>query len=302
MRQVLIPLIVAAACSMSSWASSPGQPLDCSDWVIAEPGFACRVFAASGALTHPSWWQGKGSGFATDNQGNILMLRFTYIETYSGGDNTLARLELIRTNGLSESVLAYVEDRHHATGRDALRPLYQWDTEIDRGVTPWLNGYTVDALTFDRSGGRVLIFVTSRCGLCDDYADKDWVVAIEGFTTTFEVLQSYEPTSGPVSFRVPYMPEGFPAASYFDTYYGDLATVGDWSKAQPLHCGDPATAPHVGDYLTVPDPLPDPPLNHGRYYVTAVNYMGQVRYGRKSSGGVLDGRDPEQMPVCEPQE
>jgi len=67
------------------------------------------------------------------------------------------------------------------------------------------------------------------------------------------------------------MPEGFQHADYFDTFYGDLATVGDWSQAQPLQCGYPATAPSVGDYLTVEDTLPTPSPGQGYYYVTAVN-------------------------------
>ena len=53
-----------------------------------------------------------------------------------------------------------------------------------------------------------------------------------------------------IGFRVPYMPEGNQYADFFDTYTGDLATVGDWSQLQPLACGYPATAPSVGDYLT----------------------------------------------------
>ena len=83
-----------------------------------------------------------------------------------------------------------------------------------------------------------------------------------------------------------------------DTYWGDLATVGDWSQAQPLQCGYPATAPSVGDYLTVDDTLPTPAPSHGYYYVTAVNYQGDIRYGRKLSGGVLTGRDPAVLPAC----
>ena len=113
----------------------------------------------------------------------------------------------------------------------------------------------------------------------------------------FEILQTYTPTAD-LGFRVPAMPEGFQFADWFDTYYGDLATVGDWSLAQPLQCGYPATAPNVGDYFTVADTLPDPVPGQGRYYVTAVNYQGQTRYGRKSSGGVLTGRDPAMLPVC----
>ena len=38
------PLIVLAVlCFIPSWASEPGQPLGCSDWVFNEPGLACEV-------------------------------------------------------------------------------------------------------------------------------------------------------------------------------------------------------------------------------------------------------------------
>jgi hypothetical protein len=124
------------------------------------------------------------------------------------------------------------------------------------------------------------------------------MAAISGFATTFEILQTYTPKSDEVSFVVPYMPEGFQHADYFDTYYGDLSTVGDWSLAQPLQCGYPATNPSVGDYLTVDDPLPDPVPGTGRYYVTAVNYQGERRYGSKAAGGTLTGRDPALLPEC----
>jgi len=111
-------------------------------------------------------------------------------------------------------------------------------------------------------------------------------------------MQTYTPPSGPISFRVPYMPEGFQRADYFDTYYGTLATVGDWSQLQPLQCGYPASPPSVGDYLTAADPLPTPSPGQGYYYVTAVNFMGERRYGRKRAGGVTSGRDPAVLPGC----
>ena len=36
----------------------------------------------------------------------------------------------------------------------------------------------------------------------------------------------------------------------------------------------PASPPHAGDYLTVSDPLPNPAVGHGYYYVTAATYQG----------------------------
>ena len=49
---------------------------------------------------------------------------------------------------------------------------------------------------------------------------------------------------------------------------------------------------------SVTDTLPTPAVGQGYYYVTAVNYQGQRRYGRQSTGGVLTGRDPAVLPVC----
>ena len=153
--------------------------------------------------------------------------------------------------------------------------------------------------------------MTSQSGLCNAgvYAypatcwsgGGTWIVAIEGFAPLLEIFQSYTPTSGPLSFVVPQLPEGFQYADYFDyfdTYYGDLATVGDWSQARPLQCGYPATPPSVGDYFTVDDTLPTPAPGTGGYYVTAVTHQGQRRYGRKSTGGVLSGREPGALPSC----
>lgn len=199
------------------------------------------------------------------------------------------RWEVLRFDGIAQESLGYIATRCNnppGDGSDVITPL--------------------KGLAFDPTLGRLYLLLRTHCGgsSCSvsggpvpSYYGR-WIAAISGFTTTFEILQTYTPASGPISFRVPYMPEGFPAADYFDTYYGDLATVGDWSQAQPLQCGYPATVPSVGDYLEVADPLPNPEPGHGRYYVTAVTHQGQRRYGRKSSGGVLSGRDPAVLPTC----
>jgi hypothetical protein len=159
-------------------------------------------------------------------------------------------------------------------------------------------------LNFDEENGQLFVPVRSFCQSFDPcggctYSSTTRLTRFDGFTTTFEILQTYTPTPSEISFRVPYMPEGLPAADSFDTYYGDLATIGDWSKAKPLQCDYPAAPPSVGECLTVADTLPTPQPGHGYYYVTAVNYQGQRRYGRKSSGGVLSGRDPAVLPGCE---
>jgi hypothetical protein len=163
--------------------------------------------------------------------------------------------------------------------------------------------------TFDAAGGRVLLPIATLCrdigdnscpidydgdGIPDvPYADNSnrQVVAISGFTTTFELLQSYTPQSS-LGFRVPYMPEGMRGADHFDTYWGSLAHPIDFTQAHPLLCGYPVAPPHVGDYFTVADTVPTPAPGQGVYYVTATTYQGMTRYGGKASGGHLSGRDP----------
>ena len=39
-KLLLLPLLLFL---MPAWASSPGQPLDCSDWVFVEPGLSCEI-------------------------------------------------------------------------------------------------------------------------------------------------------------------------------------------------------------------------------------------------------------------
>ena len=64
------------------------------------------------------------------------------------------------------------------------------------------------------------------------------------------------------------MPEGLPATGHFDTYWGNVATLPDFTQAQPMACSYPATPPAVGDYLTVTDTSPTPALGQANYIVT----------------------------------
>ena len=133
--------------------------------------------------------------------------------------------------------------------------------------------------------------------------DFEWtfttaLVVVSGLPTLLDVPQTFTPTPDQFSIQVPRFPEAFQDVDYFDTYYGDLATVGNWTQLQPLQCGYPLTPPSVGDHLTVTDTLPTPAPGTGRYYLTVANYQGERRFGRKSTGGVLSGRDPAVLPPC----
>ncbi len=276
----ILLLIVVYATPIS--ASDPGQPLDCSDWVFLEPGLTCSPWVSFPCDDTQNPFCGNSGVplWAFDNAERVYQTRDA-LSVRVEGCGGIDRIELVRHDGISQEVVAYLDTRCHVTvGQDAFE--YVEHRHI----------------VFDDKGGRFLIPIRNKCfGDCT-YANGNSVIAISGFATTFEILQTYEPTLGPISFRVPYMPEGLPAADWFDTYYGDLATVGDWSQAQPLECEYPATMPAVGEYLAVDDPLPNPSPGSGRYYVTAVNYQGQTRYGRKSISGVLSSRDPAVLPGC----
>lgn len=279
---------------LPAWASEPGQPIDCSDWVPSIPGLSCTAM--------PGWVAGAGpeQTRVLDNQG--LMLWFPRADQPVGycGVNELRPRLLERydyESGTRETIGQFLP-QCAGTGPDNYGI-------IDELYCLWSDGplFSGCQLFFDEEKGRLLIPVQSSCydegwtGQCA-YNENRWVIAISGFTTTFDILQTYTPASGQLSFRVPHMPEGLQYADWFDTYYGDLATVGDWSQAQPLRCGYPATAPTMGDYLTVDDTLPTPAAGRGYYYVTAANYQGQRRYGRQSNRGVLRGRDPAVLPAC----
>lgn len=124
------------------------------------------------------------------------------------------------------------------------------------------------------------------------------MVALTGLPILFDVFQTFVPDTTSLAFTVPAMPEGMGGADHFDTYTGTIGNY-DFSQAQSLQCNYPMPVPEVGDYLTVADTLPTPTPGTGRWYLTAVNYQGETRYGRKNIGGVLSGRDPAVLPVCQ---
>ncbi len=287
-KSPVLPLLVVGGL-LPAFASNPGQPLDCSDWVFLEPGLSCAYWYQYPCPASLLWCVPPVTGSALDNLGRLYRVESAVLSQCPLPTNvSVQRHALIAFDGSSETVVAYIDERCNASYTDKL--------DLSGGSTVF----------FEESGRLVLPRLlslgctSSNCGpAAGAYDSVEWGAMFVGFPTTFEILQTYRPTANQISFRVPYMPEGFAAADWFDTYYGDLATVGDWSQAQPLECGYPATAPSVGDYLTVEDNLPVLEPGQGRYYVTAVNYQGQRRYGRKSTGGVLSGRDPAVLPGCQ---
>lgn len=302
--RLTVVLFVAFGCSITL-ASDPGQPLDCSDWVFLEQGHTCVTLSPFGLADNSSILR-KGGTVAGDNAGGVYSLN----ETVAGGGSwhrDAGRLELLRWNGAMETVVAYIADRGgQCPGcSDLIRPTDSGCPQAADGCVNGAGVYLKEALTFDAIGGRMIFSVLSfcsnsnanNCGPGNDYTGWS-IIAITGFPTLFDVLQSFTPPAGTLGIRVPNMPEGMAGADHLDTYYGSLTHPIDFTQAQPLACNYPSAPPHVGDYLTVADPLPDPTPGTGRYYVTATTYQGQTRYGRKTTAGHLSGRDPGLLPGC----
>lgn len=282
-------------------ASQPGQPLDCEDWVFNEPGLSCQEVSAPHCELGLCRDVRTTDTQVVDNDGRILFIRQRELTDSSGVPNqcggyaVMHRIELVESHGSIETVLAYVDDRCWSPPKlDAIEPMAA-------GSSAGFN--------FDAVNGRVILAVKDKCnqpnpettcsaGYGDPNDPLPWVLAIEGFTTLFEVLQSYDPPADSFSFRVPYMPEGFEAADWFDTYWGYLERPLDLSQATPLQCEYPSTAPQTGDYLEIADLAPTPAPGRAVYYLTRVTFQGAERAGRRLMGGQLAGRDASVLPDC----
>jgi hypothetical protein len=268
----------------ATFASQPGQPLDCSDWVSEISGYSCEELSVP--------FDRRGSNLAVDNQGFKL-----YIDR-ADGNFKLARLD--PSSGVQQ-VIGRIDTRDAPNSScDQIDGTPMCPAET---LTPWqCHGslWQSEVVVFDPIGGTLLIPVisSSPCGNTPNYSDTYHTLRIRGFATLFDVLQTYTPPPSQLSFRVPYMPEGLGGVDHFDTYYGPLTKPIDFTQAHPLQCAYPATPPHVGDYETVSDTLPTPGPDSGYYYVTAATYQGQTRYGRKTTNGHLSGRDPSLLPAC----
>jgi hypothetical protein len=290
-------LLFVVACS-GALASEPGQPLDCSDWVMLEPGLACSTVIPADCSTTPVC--SRGANMIIDNTARQVFIR-SGGQIGNCGNAILYRTEIVAVarNSSTETRLAYVLDRCGAPGSA---------DKIWANGTPENGGPTAppfDVLTFDDKNGRLSVPMHSECvnsgagngGCPSPYPGGAWLMALDGFTTIFDVLQTFTPQPA-LGFRVPYMPEGMGGVDHFNTYWGALAHPVDFTQAHPLQCDYPAAPPHVGDYLTVVDTVPTPAPGQGVYYVTAATYQGATRYGRKTTAGRLRGRDPAVLPVC----
>lgn len=279
MNRVLVFLFFVAVTS-PALASQPGQPLDCSDFVIDKPGFTCRhIRSCESDALFPCL---VGGYAMPDSEGNVIGAEYIEFEPTLCGTDTyrLGRLRIKVSNGTGEQLVAYVD----------------WRCCPDSA--PCREQIFARSVAFDAIGGRLLVSFESACGGGDcAFPTQYWLGAFEGFTTLFDVLDSYVPTSNSFGFRVPQRPEGLRGVDRFDTYMGELTTPLDLSAARPFQCSYPETPPSAGDYLSF-QASGTPAPGRALYYLTSVSYQGETRAGRKALEGPLTGRDASQLPAC----
>src|SRR5206468_3778250 len=85
-----------------AWASQPGHPLDCSDWVFLQSGYSCTMLpSGSDNFT-------KGANKVIDNEGAIITLDArNAFPSNSPGSMSLVRHQ---TSGDTQ-LIGYIEDR-----------------------------------------------------------------------------------------------------------------------------------------------------------------------------------------------
>lgn len=308
MRSRVIPLALVVM-SMPVGATQPGQALDCGDWVWLEPGYSCTTRSPEGGDTDSNL-PGRGAGeIQVGADGRVLAIEKTWAPVGPCGSASLYRFRVVSFDGVSsQTVLGYVDERcvdPSISRRDAL------DFQDAAAGSPGGAALGRGKFNLDNVNGVLRIPLWSHCDsqssggvpycaqvLVPPSNSAVWIAELRGLTPLLEIMQSYAPTQSSLTFRVPALPESLGGADHFDTYYGALTNPIDFTTAKPLACGFPASPPAAGDYITVADPLPTPAPGAGRYYLTAVGYEDQRRYGRQRIGGLLSGRNPALLPSC----
>src|SRR5712691_1217955 len=109
-----ILVLVVAAFALPVSASQPCRPLDCSDWVILQPGLTCTAYysfpcSSSYAITPQCVFSNDDR--ALDSEGNLLRVRRRPNPANICNGQSLYRTELVAWTGQSETILAFVEER-----------------------------------------------------------------------------------------------------------------------------------------------------------------------------------------------
>ena len=185
MRRTVFAVVVALLV-VPAWASNPGELQDCSDWIQLQPGYTCTTFVAP-PCDGTNVCEKSAVNQLLDNSGRLLWVRDVPIAELCYQSDNAHRAEIVAHDGTSETVLGMFTDRCDGPTRlDFFR----------------LNEST---LQFDRQRGALLVRANAGCDdtdtSCLNSDSQASIIAIEGFATTFDILQTFTPTAETLGFR-----------------------------------------------------------------------------------------------------
>jgi hypothetical protein len=129
-------------------------------------------------------------------------------------------------------------------------------------------------------------------------AEQHFTATVDGFPRLFDTLLTFIPGQQAMSIVTPAHPDGFRSADSLQVCTGDVRTMPDWSQAQPLAC-TAAVNPTPGQVVSVADPLPNPAVGEGRYYLVASQSGPDRRLGGQYVNAAFLAREPAGLPVCQ---
>src|SRR5262249_55367633 len=135
-------LLAVATLTMPVWASQPGHPLDCTDWVFLIPGLSCssHVLTQASSPSAPPETMRRGANRAVDNSGKF------YVALPSGGGGN-SGVQIVMGDGETEQVIAYLPGRTYGPG------------QFDSAYLP-----ASEVIEFDAVSGSLIIPIKSEGG------------------------------------------------------------------------------------------------------------------------------------------
>jgi hypothetical protein len=228
-----------------------------------------------------TYYNGDKLAIGVDAAGNHYSLTSARILQETNQDTYYFSLQRLDTAGVMTDI-AYLYSRRCRNA--PIQCTYQ--DIFEYRLTPLL----------DVTNGRILIGL--RVTYIGSGEQDNGMVAISGLPTLFDTLLTFVPSGQALKAVMPAHPDGFRSADSVQIWVGDVRTLPDWSLAEPLSCAA-AMNPSPYQVVTVPDTLPEPPVGHGRYYLTADVSGPDRRLGRQYVDDAFSARDPSTLPICQ---
>jgi len=201
----LIGILLFAAGLVPIHASDPGDPLDCSDWVLLEPGLSCVALIPYPCEESP-WCPISSDVTTTDNHGRFFQTRRFRLPPIPCPNGSTVfdawRTELVAFDGISESLVAYIEDRCGPIpfAIDRIWP----DATPDNNV----EGEHFSYSRFNAVNGHLCAGFTNHSFSAGLYDSDSWIACFEGFPTLAETLPpGPEGPQGPPGPLIPACPD-----------------------------------------------------------------------------------------------